>query len=50
MTITEAAAAAEYHYAEMQLALADYRTYGDSEYLELAQYHKRQLDAARAHC
>ena len=40
----------ELHYAGMEAALEAYSHTGDRDYLELAAWHKRELDAARAEC
>lgn len=50
MKLEDAIEKAEYHYAGMEIALEEYNVYGDKEYLELAQWHKRELDKARQYC
>ena len=48
--MSDATERCELHYAGMETALEAYSHTGDREYLELAAWHKRELDAARAEC
>jgi hypothetical protein len=45
--MSDATERCELHYAGMHAALEEYSHTGDRDYLELARWHKRELEAAR---
>ena len=53
LTKKEALENIELYSVQMEMALTDYRDYGDQEYLEAAREYSREIDRARkflSHC